>query len=57
MGQPIYAGDGADGSGLVGVNVRIQFGITGVRSGSVQVEVVPSERPKVHASFNLSRLQ
>jgi hypothetical protein len=57
-GQPVYSGDGVGDSELVGANVQIQFSISGVQSGPVQVEVVPPAGGAwVHATFDLSGLQ
>jgi hypothetical protein len=55
-GQPIYSGDSVGDSQLVGANLQIQFSITGVRSDSVQVEVVPPGGPRVRAAFDLNSL-
>ena len=41
----------------IGANVYVQFSLTGVRSDSVQVEVVPPEGDAVHATFDLSTLR
>jgi hypothetical protein len=57
-GEPIYGSD-ADGDGTVsiGANVYVQFSLSGVKSDSVQVEVVPPDGDAVHATFDLSTLR
>lgn len=57
-GQPIYSSgpDGGDGW-LIGADVFVKFSIVGVKSGPVQVEVIPPEGAPVHAEFDLSSLR
>jgi len=57
-GEPIYSGD-ADGDSTVsiGANVYVQFSLAGIKSDSVQVEVVPPGGATVHATFDLRSLR
>ena len=52
-GVPLYD----DNGGLYGADVFAKFSISGVRSNSVQVEVVPPEGAPVRATVDLSRLR
>jgi hypothetical protein len=56
-GQPIYSADTYGGMVLIGADVTVQFSVTGVRSDSLQVEVIPTEGAPVHATFDLSKLR
>ncbi len=56
-GEPIYSADAYGDVVSIGANVYVQFSLTGVRSGSVQVEVVPPEGDAVYATFDLSTLR
>jgi hypothetical protein len=56
-GHPIYSGDIYGGMDLIGADVLVQFSVTGVRSDSVQVEVIPLEGAPVHATFDLGKLR
>ena len=54
---PIYSSDPIGGTVAIGANVFVQFGLTGVRSGPVEVEVIPPEGLPVHAVFDLDTLR
>jgi hypothetical protein len=57
-GQPIYqSGAPGNGSWVIGANVFVTFPVAGVKSDTVQVEVVPPGGPAVHATFDLSDLR
>jgi hypothetical protein len=56
-GQPIYSGDAYGGMVLIGADVLVQFNVAGVKSDSLQVEVIPPEGAPVHVTFDLSRLR
>jgi hypothetical protein len=56
-GEPIYSADAYGDTASIGANVYAQFSLAGVRSDSVQVEVVPPEGSVVHATFDLRILR
>ncbi len=56
-GQPIYSSDTYGGGVLMGADIYVQFSIAGVRSDSLQVEVIPPEGAPVYATFDLSKLR
>jgi hypothetical protein len=56
-GQPIYSADAYGGMVLIGADILAQFSVAGVRSDSVQVEVIPPEGAPVHVTFDLGKLR
>jgi hypothetical protein len=56
-GEPIYSSDPIGGTVAIGANVFVQFGLAGVRSGPVEVEVIPPAGLPVHAVFDLGILR
>jgi hypothetical protein len=57
-GQAIYAVDhDGDSSWVIGANVYVVFGVKGVASDTLQVEVIPPGGAAVHATFDLSDLK
>jgi hypothetical protein len=55
-GRPVYSGD-EYGSEVIGADVFVDFSIAGLKSDSLQVEVVPPAGAAVHATFDLSTLR
>jgi hypothetical protein len=56
-GEPIYSSDPIGGTVAIGANVFVQFSLAGVRSGPVEVEVIPPAGLPVHAVFDLDTLR
>jgi hypothetical protein len=56
-GEPIYSSDAIGGTVSIGANVFARFSLAGVRSGPVEVEVIPSAGLPVHAVFDLDTLR
>ena len=56
-GQPIYSADTYGGMVLIGADMLAQFSVAGVKSDSVQVEVVLPEGSPVDATFDLAKLR
>lgn len=56
-GEPIYTADPEGGTLAIGAYIYVEFSVAGVKSDSVQVEVVPPEGASVHATFDLSSLR
>jgi len=54
-GQSIYS-DGGGGT-VIGADVFARFSVGGVKSDSLQVEVLPPEGPAVYATFDLHSLR
>jgi hypothetical protein len=55
-GQPVYSGD-EYGSQIIGADVFADFSVAGVKSDSLQVEVVPPGGPAVRTTFDLTTLR
>jgi hypothetical protein len=56
-GEPIYSSDPIGGTVAIGANVFAQFSVAGVRSGPVEVEVIPLAGLPVHSVFDLNTLR